>query len=101
LQRSEVLVVLVVLSLAKHLKVPLRVRQMLLPLDMLATVQHMTAYDDFSKVVYNSVGVGSSAGQGEKSGGVSASTVPSVGAARSADLGPNVYGKTNNQLDKI
>ncbi len=58
-----------------------------------------STYDDFSKTVYNnSVGVG---GQGEKVGGVSASTGPSVGAAGSADLGPNVYGKTNSQLDKI
>lgn len=60
-----------------------------------------STYDDFSKAVYNSVGVGSSAGQGEKIGGVSASTGPSVGAAGSADLGPNVYGKTKSQLDKI
>ena len=60
-----------------------------------------STYDDFSKAVYNSVGVGSSAGQGEKISGVSASTGPSVGAAGSADLGPNVYGKTNSQLDKI
>ena len=57
-----------------------------------------STYDDFSKAVYNSVGVG---GQGEKIGGVSASTCPSVGAAGSADLGPNVYGKTKSQLDKI
>jgi hypothetical protein len=60
-----------------------------------------STYDDFSKAVYNSVGVGSSAGQGEKIGGVSASTGPSVGAAGSSDLGPNVYGNTNSQLDKI
>ena len=51
-----------------------------------------STYDDFSKAVYNSVGVGSAAGQAGKIGGVGASTGPSVGATGSADLGPNVYG---------
>ena len=60
-----------------------------------------STYDDFSKAVYNSVGVGSAAGQAGKIGGVGASTGPSVGATGSADLGPNVYGKTHNQLGKI
>nr|CAH0110623.1 unnamed protein product [Daphnia galeata] len=56
---------------------------MLLPLDTLATVQHMT------------ISPRRSAGQGGKIGGVGASTGPSVaGAAGSADLGPNTYDKT-------
>ena len=58
-----------------------------------------STYDDFSKAVYNSVGVGSAGGQTAKIGG--ASTGPSVGAAGSADLGPTVYGKTHNQLGTI
>lgn len=63
-----------------------------------------SAYDDFSKSVYGSVGVGSAAGQAAKIGGVGASAGPSgVGAAGSADLGVGqaVYGKSHSQLGKI
>lgn len=60
-----------------------------------------STYDDFSKAVYNSVGVGSAAAQTAKIGGVGASTGPSVGGTSSADLGPTVYGKAHNQLGKI
>lgn len=60
-----------------------------------------STYDDFSKAVYNSVNVGSTAAQTAKIGGVGASSGPSVGATGSTDLGPNVYGKTHNQLGKI
>ncbi len=89
--------VLVVPSLVKHQKVPIAD-----PSNATASgyASYGSTYDDFSKAVNNSVGVGSSAGQGEKISGDSASTGPSVGAAESADLGPNVYGKTNSQLDK-
>lgn len=63
-----------------------------------------SSYDEFSKSVYGSVGVGSAAGQAAKIGGVGASGGPSgVGATGSADLsvGPNVYGKSHSQLGKI
>ena len=64
-----------------------------------------STYDDFSKSVYASVGVGNASGPTAKIGGVGAPAGPSgVGAAGSADLGgvgPNVYGKTHSQLGKI
>lgn len=58
-----------------------------------------TDYDGF-KAMYNAVG--SAGAQTAKMGGVGASTGPSS-AAGSTDLGvgPNVYGKTHNQLGKI
>lgn len=64
-----------------------------------------STYDDFSKSVYASVGVGNASGPTAKIGGVGAPAGPSgVGTAGSADLGgvgPNVYGKTHSQLGKI
>ena len=63
-----------------------------------------SSYDDFSKSVYGSVGVGSASGPAAKIGGVGAPAGPTgVGAAGSADLGvgPNVYGKAHSQLGKI
>ena len=58
-----------------------------------------TDYDGF-KSMYNAVG--SAGAQAAKMGGVGASSGPSS-AAGSGDLGvgPNVYGKTHNQLGKI
>jgi len=64
-----------------------------------------SSYDDFSKSVYGSVGVGNASGPTAKIGGVGAPAGPSgVGTVGSADLGgvgPNVYGKTHSQLGKI
>ncbi len=76
-----------------------------------------SSYDDFSKSVYGSVGVGSGgvaaqaakiggvqgSNQGGQGGGVQGSQGGPSGAQGSTDLsvGPNVYGKSHSQLGKI